>query len=135
MVLLQARHCSVKSHPFPLLSPPSLLPSFRPTVLQFVLPSALPPLLHSHHPIFSARSRICAARRLLSAKREPHCHLFVHNMGTRAFADGFLVTAETGVGNRRCSFSYHAPSQPISVFLLKMTKRLLFPFRNLETPR
>ena len=86
-VLLQARHCSVKSHPsFPLLS----------------LPLFFPPFFHSHHPIFSARTRICATRRLLSAaKREPYCHLLVHNMSTRAFADGFVV--EVGTGTREAS--------------------------------
>ena len=60
VVLLQARHCSVKSHPFPFLSLP---PSVRAYVLLSLLPSFLPSLLHSHHPIFSARTRICAARR------------------------------------------------------------------------
>ena len=64
VVLSQARHCSVKSHPFPSLSPlPSSVVLRRPC--EHVLPPSLSvpfrsSSLHSHHPIFSARTRICA---------------------------------------------------------------------------
>ena len=60
VVLSQARHCSVKSHPFPSLSP---LPSSDVRASMSFLSLSVPfrsSSLHSHHPIFSARTRICA---------------------------------------------------------------------------
>ena len=104
VVLLQARHCSVKSHPFPFLSlPPS---SVRAYVLLSLLPSSLPCFIHiipssPHELVFARRG---AARRLLSAKREPYCHLLVHNMSTRAFVDGFVFVVGVGKGTRDAVF-------------------------------
>ena len=104
VVLSQARHCSVKSHPFPSLSPlPSSDVRASMSFLSLSLsPSVLPRFIHiilsSLHELVFARPA-AAARRLLSARREPYCHLFVHNMSTGAFADRFVVAAMTRKGN------------------------------------
>ena len=114
VVLSQARHCSVKSHPFPSLSPlPSSVVLRRPC--EYVLPLSLSPsvlprfihiILSSLHELVFARPVAAAARRLLSARREPYCHLLVHNMSTGAFADRFVVAAMTRKGNTGWCISY-----------------------------
>ena len=102
VVLSQARHCSVKSHPFPSLSPPPSSDVRASMSFLSLSPSVLPRFIHiilsSLHELVFARPVAAAARRLLSARREPYCHLLVHNMSTRAFADRFVVAAETRRG-------------------------------------